>query len=117
MSKPLSDADQVSGQNLASQSPVDAEEDVEYSELYPANPRIDEAILAQARALDAQTERLAMTYGGKVVAFYNGEVLCSADTDEGVIAQIREDQKDLPFVIRLIAPEPEPEFMGGPIGE
>ena len=74
-------------------------------------------ILIQSRLFDTQIEELAKTYRGKWVAFCDGRVLASGDTDEEAIARIRDEDKGLPFVVDIVDPDAEPDYMGGPMGE
>ena len=74
-------------------------------------------VFAQAEALDAQMEAIRSQHAGKVIVFYGGRVLCSADTEEEAIERIPDEKRGLPLVIRRITVEPMVDFMGGPKGE
>jgi hypothetical protein len=81
----------------------------------PIEGTFEGAILAQAMALREQMAALCPRYEGKVIAFCDGEVICSGDTEEEVIERIPEEKRFLPFVIATVSRESEPDFMGGPM--
>jgi len=107
MSKPLSDHEPALTQDGTSQAHPETGQPLRYS---------PEAVLVQARMLDEQMETMRLRFAGKVIVFCDGQVLCSAATEEEAISLIPKDMWDLPFVIRPIEAVSKPDYMGGPKG-
>ena len=105
--KPLSDHETTLTREEVSQARPEPREPLRYS---------PEAVLVQARMLDEQMETMRLRFAGKVIVFCDGQVLCSAATEEEAISTIPKEMWDLPFVIRPIEADSEPDYMGGPKG-